>query len=304
MLEAAVRACRRARITIAVDNYVDALLPDAPGLRRAPRLREGALLPPLWAEHGLALVLELEDGSERHRVLFDAGWSPQVLAHNLEALGIDPRGFEVALLSHGHMDHWGGLQWVRQRCPGLPVVLHPGAFARRVQLMGGLRVELPRLEEFPGARAVSEPTPLCGGLALTSGEIPRRTPFERPPAHARVEVNGQLVPDAFPDDQALGFRLAEGLVVVSGCAHAGIVNTIRRLQEVSGCERLWAVVGGFHLAGAAPEALEATLEELGRLGPEVICPLHCTGPEATRRLREAFPRAFRLGAVGTTLLLP
>jgi 7,8-dihydropterin-6-yl-methyl-4-(beta-D-ribofuranosyl)aminobenzene 5'-phosphate synthase len=188
------------------------------------------------------------------------------------------------------------------------VVVHPDAFLERWRLLSDGSREGPWQQdraawEGAGAEIVSlvEPYELAPGC-LATGPVSRRTDFEKVPAAALYRRGEEFVSDPIRDDQSIVINVkGKGLVVVSGCAHAGIVNTLLYAREISGVDRLWAVVGGFHLQGAAEDVVGRTIGELKALGPQLIMPCHCTGFEATRRFAEEMPGQFLLGAVGTTL---
>jgi 7,8-dihydropterin-6-yl-methyl-4-(beta-D-ribofuranosyl)aminobenzene 5'-phosphate synthase len=190
------------------------------------------------------------------------------------------------------------------------VVVHPDAFLERWrQLSDGTR-EGPYQQdrqswEKAGAEIVSlvEPYELAPGCVAT-GPVPRRTDFEKGPSNALCRKAGELVRDAILDDQSIVVNVkGKGLVVIPGCAHAGIVNTLLYAREISGVDRIWAVVGGFHLQGATEDVVSRTIGELKALGPRLVMPCHCTGFEAMSRFAAEMPDQFVLGAVGTTLTI-
>ncbi len=148
-------------------------------------------------------------------------------------------------------------------------------------------------------------TCLAGDTILATGEVDRTTDFEKGMPGAYVEKKGQLQPDPIIDDQSLIVRLrGKGLVIITGCCHAGLINTIRYAQKITGVNDVHAVLGGLHLSGPAfAPIVERTIDELQRLNPELIVPMHCTGWNSTRRLAEAFDRGFVLNSVGTTYIL-
>lgn len=289
-------------ITIVVDNYADLLLPSSPGIERYGEIKE-----PLLAEHGLSVHLQL--GEAGPAILMDAGLSRVALPHNLPRLGIDPRAVDQVVISHGHPDHTGALlEFLRLAGKPMRVIAHPDVFLERwFERSDGSR-EGPWQQdrqawEEAGAEVVSllEPRELAPGC-LATGPVPRRTDFEKVTSSALCRQGEELVHDQIQDDQAILVNVqGKGLVVVSGCAHAGIVNTIKHGQEISGVERVWAVLGGFHLGAADAWTLERTIAEIKSLRPQLVMPFHCTGFEATRQLAAEMPGQFVPAAVGTTL---
>jgi 7,8-dihydropterin-6-yl-methyl-4-(beta-D-ribofuranosyl)aminobenzene 5'-phosphate synthase len=289
-------------ITILVDNYANTLLASRPGIERYESIKE-----PLLAEHGLSVHLQL--GAAGPAILLDAGFTAVAVPYNLPRLGIDPRAVDQVVISHGHPDHTGALeQLLRMTQKRTPVVVHSDAFGERWrQLSDGTR-EGPYQQdrqswEKAGAEIVSlvEPYELAPGCVAT-GPIPRQTDFEKGPSNALCRRGSEFVRDAILDDQSIVINVkGKGLVVVSGCAHAGIVNTLLYAREISGVDRIWAVLGGFHLQGAEEHVVSRTIGELKALGPQLVMPCHCTGFEATSRFAAEMPDQFVLGAVGTTL---
>ena len=309
---------KEVEILVLSDNAADILLPGSRHAERPRRHREGEILrDTLLAEHGLSLLVTVHGKTGPRTLLFDTGYSPVTVTRNMDRLGVDPETLEAVVLSHGHMDHTGGLEAVldRVRRP-LQVVVHPGAFhhPRFVETAEGERVRFPRTldrEALAARRGVelllrAGPVPVAGGAVLVTGEIPRRTSFERGMPRAVVEREGRLVPDTVPDDQALVVHLeGKGLVVITGCAHAGVVNTVLHARRLTGVDTVFAVLGGFHLSGPGSEdLLEPTLKALEEIAPRVIVPMHCTGWKAVCRLAEAFPAAFEKSGVGTCFRLP
>jgi len=288
-------------ITVVVDNYSNVLLKSQPGVDRYEEDE------PVLAEHGFSVHIRL--GALGPQILLDAGFSQVALPHNLPRLGIHPGAVDQVVISHGHPDHTGALEiFLRLAWKRTPVVVHPDAFLERWDQLSDGSKEGPwqqdrRSWENAGAEIVSllEPCELAPGC-LATGPVPRRTDFEKGTGSAIYRQGTEFVSDPIRDDQAIVINVkGKGLVVVSGCAHAGIVNTLLYAREISGVDRLWAVVGGFHLQGAAEDVVRRTIGELKALGPQLVMPCHCTGFEATRRFAEEMPGRFLLGAVGTTL---
>jgi len=233
----------------------------------------------------------------------------------MDKLGIDPKGIDIIVMSHAHMDHTGALYPLLERIGRpIPMVLHPGAFMfpRYKELPDGKEVRYPRtlVKADLEARQVQiietrEPTLIMDGLVLVTGEVERKTAFEKGLPGAFVEKDGKLEKDALPDDQSLVLHLeGKGLVVISGCSHSGIVNTVQYAQKLTGVERVHGVLGGFHLSGPPFEPIIGkTVDAMKRVDPRVIVPMHCTGWKAIQRFSENFSDAFVLNSVGSSITL-
>ncbi len=248
-------------------------------------------------------------------MLFDTGISRTGILHNLDALEADLSGLRAVVISHGHPDHCMGLPGLLDRLGrrGMPLVLHPEAYLqRKVVLPSGNEVNLPppdrndlRREEIELIETES-PSLLLDGMLLVSGEVPRTTAFERGfPIHY-AKRNGVWEPDPWiRDDQCIIARVeGRGLVIVSGCAHAGIINVVRNAQSLTGIREVHAVIGGFHLTGGIfEEIIPDTIEALREIGPRYLVPSHCTGWSAMHQIAGAMPDAFLPNCVGTTFVL-
>jgi 7,8-dihydropterin-6-yl-methyl-4-(beta-D-ribofuranosyl)aminobenzene 5'-phosphate synthase len=305
-----LKPVKEATITILMDNYTDVLLPSDQWAQRAPLLKEGQMAKNPVAEHGLSLLIDIDE----ERFILDFGLTEFGLIYNMDILGIDASSIPFGVLSHGHHDHLGAFySFLEKRKGPFPLYLHGDALLERRYLSlpsgGGFyfpRVERERMEEHGAeVRVIQGPESILGGRCLISGEIPRKTEFEQGMPGASYEKDGEQVKDRMLDDMALYFQVeGKGLLVVSGCAHAGIVNTVLYGMELSGIKEVYGIVGGFHLTGPAmAKALPQTMEHLQELSPRFICPMHCTGWESQRRMKEAFGDRFVLSAVGSTLNL-
>ncbi len=326
MVPIRLEAVDAVEITIVVDNVIDVFMPDqgqatrfregsASG-RRSSRTLDGGLVDELpTAEHGFAALVTVVAGTSRETVLFDAGRTPDGLRHNLRTLRLDHKSIMAIVLSHGHFDHTTGLDGLA-RLMGrsrLPVVIHPDFWNRRRLLLPGREPwELPTTSRSAlvdvGFDIVEgrQPSFMLSGRVLVTGEIDRTSDFEPgfPFQHAWTEEGWQPDPLVL-DDQALIVNLRDrGLVVLTGCGHAGIINTLRYAQRLTGVDRMHAVIGGFHLNGPLYEPLiPATCDALAAMGPDVLVPSHCTGWRATHRLAARFPEAFIPSSVGTRIEL-
>ena len=233
----------------------------------------------------------------------------------MRRLAIDPADIEVIVLSHGHWDHVTGMEGlVRVLGPTrLPVMIHPEFWSRRrISFPGLLTAEFPvtsrgALEEM-GFTIVEERQPsfLLDRAVLITGEVDRQTPFETGFAgHQALRDDGWQADPLILDDQALVLSLGDrGLVVLSGCGHAGIVNTVRYACRLTGQDKVGAIVGGFHLSGPMFEPIIGpTVEALAELSPSLLVPAHCTGWRACQQMAAQFPDAFVMGTVGTTITL-
>ncbi|MCX8176284.1 MAG: MBL fold metallo-hydrolase [Candidatus Bathyarchaeota archaeon] len=246
-------------------------------------------------KHGFSLFLEIEREHDKLSLLMDTGPSPDVFSHNLNILKLEMGKVEAIVLSHGHYDHTGGLVEALKRIgkKDIPVIAHPEAFnlkfAYRLRYVG---IPFKPIEvEEAGGRLILVKNPLwITDDVVVTGEIERITGFEDVKGFWTIK-DGVVKEDAIPDDQALILKLNnKGLLIISGCAHAGIVNTVKYAQKITRVSRIYGVVGGFHLEGASKERLEQTLNEFKGFNPEVIAPCHCTGFEATKLFAEVFEK--------------
>jgi 7,8-dihydropterin-6-yl-methyl-4-(beta-D-ribofuranosyl)aminobenzene 5'-phosphate synthase len=299
-------------VTCLVDNTVDLLLPNTEVAHR-PVLTKNWHEQPLVAEHGFCAVLTLHLDGLKRIVLLDSGLDPFAASHNADVLDLDLSYCESLISSHGHIDHAGGLLSLRKKMStkqGIPLVLHEDAFRNRlVKFQDGRTIDLPApnrsLLTSAGYYIVEKDSASLwmSDRVLVTGEIPRSNSFEKgfPNHYSRVE-EGKLEPDPLiNDDQAILMKVKDkGLMIITGCGHAGIVNTLNYAKELTGEDRIYAVLGGMHLSGGLFEQIiPRTVEELEKLKPRFVVPCHCSGLKAMSEIARKMPDAFIQNSVGT-----
>lgn len=262
-----------------------------------------------WGEHGLAFLIETESGC----VLFDTGQSGTVLLHNLELLGIEPAAINALAISHAHYDHTGGLRRSSaERLPallnqvaGIPLYAHPDLFRERFSRREGslksvgLPLEREALEQRLTLQLSAEPTEILAGV-WTTGEITDRAEPEGRSAYHLVRGMEGWAPDPYRDDMALVLETEGGLVVLCGCCHAGLLNTLAHVRRIFGAG-ITAVAGGTHLLNADEAHLQRVIEVLRELGVPRLYLNHCTGQRAYVTLAQAFGEKVAPCPAGTRL---
>lgn len=297
-----------------IDNYIDLVsLDNSEMVQRAMPVKNKEIRNSILAEHGFSSLVTVTEGDQPRSLLFDFGFSEQGAAFNAEALGADLKSVQIMALSHGHLDHVGGLFRISELVgkKGIKLVLHPAAFTdqRSLKISDEIKLSMPSFS-IEKARAAGvdvvvteEPYGMLGESVFFLGEIPRATDFEKGAANLRCVEDGVDKQDHIYDDSAIVAHLrGKGLVVLSGCAHSGIINTVRYAQRTSGIEQVHAIVGGFHLTGPDTDAvIEKTIEAFQEIGPDYIVPTHCTGRKAVMKIEKAMPEKFVLNMAGTKL---
>ena len=320
--EIALEPVAGASITILMDNISDMLVPGGDGIVRPPlvggptvdaEVFEGPGPDVVRAEHGFSALVTVHAESGDRRILFDTGISPDGMTENMRRLDLDPKDVESVVMSHGHVDHTGGLigfvRAVGRR--NVPLLIHPDFWLeRRIAIPGRDPIELPtpsRRALQDGGYAITEerrPSLLLDSAVLVTGEVHRGTDFETGfPVH-QARRDGEWTPDPhIRDDQAIVLDVAgKGLVIVTGCGHAGIVNITRQAQRLTGVDRVHAIVGGFHLSGGLFEPIiDRTVAELAEVAPDIVFPGHCTGWRAQQAMAARLPDTYVHPTVGTRL---
>jgi len=302
----------RVEVTIVVDNFLDVLMAGEEGVVRY-QARDFGASEQLVAEHGFSALVSLEHDGDRQTVLYDAGLTPHAVARNLDVLEVRVGDLRAIVISHGHADHHGGLEGlVRRRGRSrLPLVIHPEAWQeRRIVFPSGGELRLPPPSrhdlEAEGLEVVEERAHslLLDGAVLVSGQIERTSEFERGfPIHQARGKDGWKPDPMIWDDQALIVDVRDlGLVILSGCSHAGAVNVLRHAQRLTGEPRVAGFIGGLHLTGGLFEArIEPTAQAFRAADIGRVVPAHCSGWKAVHAIARAMPKAFVQSAVGTTV---
>lgn len=283
----------------------------------------------LHSEWGLSLLVDSQKATEQHTVLLDFGYTPQALLNNFDMVGGNPKQIEALIVSHGHFDHYGGLLgFLDKHRDALPadLTLYAGGednFCHRYQGTPAALSDFGALDRRELARrnvkVVLAESPVMVGHAFTTGKITRSSIEKVLPNtvvefamkdglgcnashYLPAEMEGKIVPDEHIHEHATCFNVKDrGLVVISSCGHVGIVNSARQAQAVSGIDKVHALVGGFHLGPAPDDYLRQVVGEIKKLDPDVIVPMHCSGDNFVRQVREQMPDKLVLPTTGSRL---
>lgn len=313
-MERKLKPVERVEVLTLQDNFIEMTAMDNSAvISRATPFREGQIRASILAEHGFSTLIRVYGEGEVHTILFDFGFSAEGATQNAVTLGVDLTQIEIAALSHSHSDHTGGIGVFGKMIgrKAIPLILHPAVFKspRYLKIGPDLKINFPRITremlQEAGFQPVEAAAPflMCGDKVLFLGEIPRQTEFEKGFPIAYWEDEGQEKWDALEDDTSLVLNLQNrGLIIISGCAHAGIVNTTLYAIETTGIKKIHAIMGGFHLSGPLFEAIiDRTTEEIARFEPDYVIPMHCTGRKAIMAIEKAMPEKFLLNMAGTKM---
>jgi 7,8-dihydropterin-6-yl-methyl-4-(beta-D-ribofuranosyl)aminobenzene 5'-phosphate synthase len=262
-----------------------------------------------FAEHGFSVLIRVFRGEKSSSILFDTGGSKRGMVENAERMAINLSEVECIVVSHGHYDHFGGLEAAVKAIgkKDLPIIVHENMFKTRGSTNANGKVR--QYPDFPTEKQLSpaklvitkQPSLIVDDMVCITGEIPRKTSFETGYLQHKAFMNGSWKSDPLiMDERAVAISIkGKGLVVLSGCAHAGIINTITYAQQITGIKKVHAVIGGFHLAGKTFEKrIQPTIEELQKINPELIVASHCTGWKAMCTMAKKLPEAFVWNSVG------
>lgn len=255
-------------------------------------------------EWGLSILIEVDDW----RILLDTGPGISTV-HNAQILGIDFSTIDRIVLSHGHYDHTGGLRYILRGTDGLDIISHPAVweskYAVRENVAKYIGIPFCREElESLGARFIMNRDPVwISDNIVTSGEIPLITDYEEIDQILFVKKDGKLTPDHVPDDLSLAVKTEVGLIIILGCAHRGMINTIRHFRKITGDKRVYCVVGGTHLIASSHERLTRSVIDMKKIGVQKLGVSHCTGFEASAWLAKELGNMFFLNNAGSRFKL-
>jgi 7,8-dihydropterin-6-yl-methyl-4-(beta-D-ribofuranosyl)aminobenzene 5'-phosphate synthase len=312
-----LKECDKVEILTLQDNYIEVTAMDNSEVvqRANPVDKEMKLTVSLIAEHGFSTLVKVYDGDRASSFIFDFGYSPDGAARNAAVLNADLASVKSLALSHGHMDHTGGIEALSDMIPGdkkaIDFVVHPNVFTTPRYIKLG---EAPKLyfPEFTRERITSQgyrlvetttPYPLVDGYALFLGEVPHLTEYEKGFPIAFRQKEGVEEWDPLEDDTSIVMNVrGKGLVVLTGCAHSGVINTVRHAIKTTGIDKIFTIMGGYHLSGPFFEPIVGkTIADLKAFNPRYIVPCHCTGRKAIMNIEREMPEQFILNMAGTKL---
>lgn len=303
----------KVEITVIMDNYADWILENTKYVKRAKDSKNGKELKvPLMAEHSLCLLINIFKDNEKHTILLDTAENGVSLKNNIDILELDLKTVEELVISHAHSDHTHGLKWVMSQLDSkASIIAHPDVFLTDRTSVDDKKTiinDCPTKEMITscGNKIIESLNPYTppNNLFTVTGQIPRTTSFEILKYESHVKRNGVEEFDNILDDQAIVINIKEkGLLVISGCAHAGIINTVNYTQQITNVNKVYGVIGGFHLPPKIKsDTTEKTIEAFKTLNPEIIVPMHCTGTYAISRFIQEFQDKCNLSCVGSKFI--
>jgi 7,8-dihydropterin-6-yl-methyl-4-(beta-D-ribofuranosyl)aminobenzene 5'-phosphate synthase len=309
-----MRECDELTLTVLVDNYIDMLMSNSPGITRQEMPEHfGARRGTPLAENGISFLLEVTAGGRTTTILFDAGMSPTPLVHNAKLLGVDLTKVDQVVLSHGHPDHFGGIYAALEEIGyRVPVLVHPSAFTPRLiqrpdvtlQYFNKQLTEADLTAAGGAVVALKDPLEIAPGV-MTSGEIPTTVDFEEEVPVGRMSVrDGHVCVDPIEDYQTMIVNVkGVGLIVLDPCGHAGVVSSLDHAIKLAEADTVHGVLGGFHLGHASitQTKVDRTVDELIERGLSWVSPMHCSGFRTQRAVAERMGDAFKLMTVGTVV---
>jgi len=259
------------------------------------------------AQHGLSLLIEVKKGKSTVKILLDTGQFSSTVLYNMQLMNINPNSVDLIFLSHCHNDHTGGIIGLLEKMEKkVPVVAHPEIFRENYNFQGiisskGMSEENSRekiIEKGGEIILVKEPFQIFDGV-ISTGEVERIIDFEGKGLGTFNLKEGKLIPDDLKDDMSIVVNVKnKGLFIISGCAHAGILNIINHAVKITGNKKIYGIMGGFHLVGSSKEKIKKTINGIADFNPEKLITGHCTGLEAMAEFSSVFGEKFSYMHVG------
>jgi 7,8-dihydropterin-6-yl-methyl-4-(beta-D-ribofuranosyl)aminobenzene 5'-phosphate synthase len=268
---------------------------------------------PFLAQHGLSILLNITTKNVEKNLLLDTGSTADTILHNMNILGLKPDSIDMIFLSHCHYDHTGGLIGLLEAInKEVPIIAHPSIFRENYSFRPSLQFN-PVMTEEHSKQAINdnkgrlvlihEPFNLMDGV-ISTGEVERTVDFEGPGIEAYNVKDGKIVHDALMDDMSLVINIKnKGLFVVTGCSHAGIINILKHAMKITGINRIYGVMGGFHLISATDERINKTISFFQEMNIELVLGGHCTGFNALSKMADELGEKLRCLNSGLTYVL-